>query len=52
MNTDLSEKVVWITGGAVGLGRSLALGFASEGCGHRVQLPPVQERGDRGPKRV
>lgn len=32
MNTDLSEKVVWITGGAVGLGRSLALGFAAEGA--------------------
>ena len=32
MNTDLSEKVVWITGGAVGLGRSIVLGFAAEGA--------------------
>jgi glucose 1-dehydrogenase len=32
VNTDLSEKVVWITGGAVGLGRSLVLGFAAEGA--------------------
>jgi NAD(P)-dependent dehydrogenase (short-subunit alcohol dehydrogenase family) len=32
VNTDLQGKVVWITGGAVGLGRSLVLGFAAEGA--------------------
>ena len=32
VNTDLSGKVVWITGGAVGLGRALVLGFAAEGA--------------------
>jgi NAD(P)-dependent dehydrogenase (short-subunit alcohol dehydrogenase family) len=32
VNTDLRGKVVWITGGAVGLGRSMALRFAAEGA--------------------
>lgn len=32
MTTDLTGKVVWITGGARGLGRALALGFAAEGA--------------------
>lgn len=32
MNSDLQGKVVWITGGARGLGRALALGFAREGA--------------------
>ena len=30
--TDLHGKVVWITGGARGLGRALSLGFAGEGA--------------------
>lgn len=32
MTTDLHGKVVWITGGARGLGRALSLGFAGEGA--------------------
>ncbi len=32
MSIDLRGQVVWITGGARGLGRSLALGFAKEGA--------------------
>ncbi len=32
MTNDLQGKVVWITGGARGLGRALALGFAREGA--------------------
>ena len=32
MKTDLKGKLVWITGGAVGLGRSMVLGFAAEGA--------------------
>jgi NAD(P)-dependent dehydrogenase (short-subunit alcohol dehydrogenase family) len=31
VNADLHGKVVWVTGGAKGLGRALALGFAREG---------------------